>query len=144
MQSNLKFFGVLLTKKIVKPKKNKLIRILWILLGSLFVGIGYLGIFVPGLPTTIFLILAAGCYIRSSEKLYNWLINNKIFGQYIKDYYEGRGMPLKSKILALSMIIIFCSFAIFFVVELIWVQLIIGLAGVIGISYITLRVPTKK
>ena len=107
-----------MTEKIVKPKKNKLIRILWILLGSLFVGIGYLGIFVPGLPTTIFLILAAGCYIRSSEKLYNWLINNKIFGKYIKDYYEGKGMPLKSKILAFSMIIIFCSFAIFFVIEL--------------------------
>tara|TARA_B100000519_G_scaffold198529_1_gene208104 strand:- start:22 stop:423 length:402 start_codon:yes stop_codon:yes gene_type:complete len=133
-----------LTEKIVKPKKNKLIRILWILLGSLFVGIGYLGIFVPGLPTTIFLILAAGCYIRSSEKLYNWLINNKIFGKYIKDYYEGKGMPLKSKILAFSMIIIFCSFAIFFVIELIWVQLIVGLAGIIGISYIILRVPTKK
>ena len=130
-----------MTEKIVKPKKNKLIRILWILLGSLFVGIGYLGIFVPGLPTTIFLILAAGCYIRSSEKLYNWLINNKIFGKYIKDYYEGKGMPLKSKILAFSMIIIFCSF---FVIELIWVQLIVGLAGIIGISYIILRVPTKK
>ena len=133
-----------MTEKIVKPKKNKLIRILWILLGSLFVGIGYLGIFVPGLPTTIFLILAAGCYIRSSEKLYNWLINNKIFGKYIKDYYEGKGMPLKSKILAFSMIIIFCSFAIFVVIELIWVQLIVGLAGIIGISYIILRVPTKK
>ena len=133
-----------MTEKIVKPKKNKLIRILWILLGSLFVGIGYLGIFVPGLPTTIFLILAAGCYIRSSEKLYNWLINNKIFGKYIKDYYEGKGMPLKSKILAFSMIIIFCSFAIFFVIELIWVQLIVGLAGIIVISYIILRVPTKK
>ena len=128
-----------MTEKIVKPKKNKLIRILWILLGSLFVGIGYLGIFVPGLPTTIFLILAAGCYIRSSEKLYNWLINNKIFGKYIKDYYEGKGMPLKSKILAFSMIIIFCSFAIFFVIELIWVQLIVGLAGIIGISYIPIN-----
>ena len=133
-----------MTEKIVKQKKNKLIRILWILLGSLFVGIGYLGIFVPGLPTTIFLILAAACYIRSSEKLYNWLINNKIFGKYIKDYYEGKGMPLKSKILAFSMIIIFCSFAIFFVIELIWVQLIVGLAGIIGISYIILRVPTMK
>ena len=106
-----------MSQKTVKPEKNKLIRFLWILLGSLFVGIGYLGIFVPGLPTTIFLILAAGCYIRSSQRLYNWLINNKLFGQYIKDYYEGKGMPRKSKIVALSMIIIFCSFAIFFVVE---------------------------
>ena len=133
-----------MSQKTFKPEKNKLIRFLWILLGSLFVGIGYLGIFVPGLPTTIFLILAAGCYIRSSQRLYNWLINNKLFGQYIKDYYEGKGMPLKSKIVALSMIIIFCFFAIFFVVEKILIDAIIFLAGLAGILFITLRVPTKK
>ena len=133
-----------MSQKTFKPEKNKLIRFLWILLGSLFVGIGYLGIFVPGLPTTIFLILAAGCYIRSSQRLYNWLINNKLFGQYIKDYYEGKGMPRKSKIVALSMIIIFCSFAIFFVVEKILIDAIIFLAGLAGILFITLRVPTKK
>ena len=51
----------------IKTDKNKLVRFLWITLGSLFVAIGYIGIFVPGLPTTIFLILAAGCYIRSSK-----------------------------------------------------------------------------
>ena len=70
----------------MKKSKYLLFRLLWIFLGSLFVGIGTLGIFVPGLPTTVFMILAAACYIRSSEKLYNWLIKNKIFGKYIKDF----------------------------------------------------------
>jgi uncharacterized membrane protein YbaN (DUF454 family) len=110
----------------------------------LFVTIGYIGIFVPGLPTTVFLILAAGCYIRSSETLYKWLINNKHFGNLIRDYYEGKGMPLKSKFIALSMMVIFCSFAIFFVVEIWWVDLIIFLAGLTGFLYITLKIPTKK
>ena len=113
-------------------------------MGSLFVTIGYIGIFVPGLPTTVFLILAAGCYIRSSETLYKWLINNKHFGNLIRDYYEGKGMPLKSKFIALSMMVIFCSFAIFFVVEIWWVNLIIFLLGLTGFLYITLKIPTKK
>ena len=133
-----------MSQKSAKPGKNKLIRLLWIILGSLFVTIGYIGIFVPGLPTTVFLILAAGCYIRSSETLYKWLINNKHFGNLIRDYYEGKGMPLKSKFIALSMMVIFCSFAIFFVVEIWWVNLIIFLLGLTGFLYITLKIPTKK
>jgi hypothetical protein len=133
-----------LSEKSAKPGKNKFIRLLWIILGSLFVTVGYIGIFVPGLPTTVFLILAAACYIRSSKKLYNWLINNKHFGQLIKDYYDGKGMPLKSKVIALSMMVIFCSFAIFFVVEILWVNLIIFLAGITGFLYISMKIPTKK
>ena len=70
--------------------KNPIAKILWIILGSLFVAIGAIGAVVPGLPTTIFLILAAACYIRSSQKLYDWLINNKTFGPYLKDYREGK------------------------------------------------------
>ena len=55
----------------MKKSKFILVRLTWILLGSIFVGVGTIGIFVPGLPTTVFLILAAACYVRSSEKLYN-------------------------------------------------------------------------
>ena len=128
----------------VKTEKIKLVRFLWIVLGSIFVAIGYIGIFVPGLPTTIFLILASACYIRSSKRLYEWLINNKLFGKFIKDYNEGKGMPLKAKISAVSMIIIFCGFAVIFAIEPIWVDIIVTLFGLTGIAYITLRVPTKK
>ena len=138
------FIGENLSDIDLKPKKNKLVRFLWIALGSIFVAIGYVGIFVPGLPTTIFLILAAGCYIRSSKKLYNWLINNKLFGQYIRDYYEGKGMPLKAKISAISMIIIFCGFAVIFAIDPILIDIIVGLIGLTAILYISFRVPTKK
>ena len=86
----------------MKKSKFLLIRILWITLGSTFVAIGTIGIFVPGLPTTVFMILAAACYVRSSEKLYNWLIRNKTFGKYIKDYREGKGMPMRAKFCSIN------------------------------------------
>ncbi|MEC7837150.1 MAG: YbaN family protein [Chloroflexota bacterium] len=133
-----------MSKNEVKTEQNKFIRFLWITLGSIFVAIGYIGIFVPGLPTTIFLILAAGCYIRSSKRLYNWLIHNKLFGQYIRDYYEGKGMPLKAKVSAISMIIIFCGFAIIFAIKPTWLDILVTLVGLTGIYYISRRVPTKK
>ena len=88
-----------------KESNNLFIKILWISLGSFFVALAALGVALPGIPTTPFLILAAACYIRSSQKLYDWLISNKTFGPYLKDYREGKGIPKKAKILAISMII---------------------------------------
>lgn len=133
-----------------KMKKSNylLVRIIWIILGLLFVGIGTLGIFVPGLPTTIFMILAAACFIRSSEKLYKWLINNKFFGKYIKDYREGKGMPRKAKITAVTMMIIFITLATIpfspISVESFTIKIIVILVGIIGFWYIIFRVPTMK
>ena len=89
-----------------KLNKNILVRLLFVFIGSLFVGLAIIGIFLPGLPTTPFLILAAYFYIRSSNKLYNWLINNKILGVYIKGYLSGKGMPLRAKIISLMLIIV--------------------------------------
>ena len=67
--------------------------------GTFFLVLGIIGIFIPLLPTTPFLLLAAACYIRGSKKFYYWLIKNKWFGKYIKNYQEGRGVPLKVKII---------------------------------------------
>ena len=60
-----------------------MIKLFLIVLGSVFLGLGFLGIFTPGLPTTPFLLLAAGCYVRSSDSLYSWLLQHKLFGKYI-------------------------------------------------------------
>ena len=94
-------------------KSNPFIRILWLSLGLVFTAIGLIGIIVPGLPTTPLMILAAACFFRSSEKLFNWVLNNKYFGKYVKDYREGRGMPKKAKIMAISIIWVFVLFSIF-------------------------------
>lgn len=91
--------------------------------GTLCTVLGIIGIFVPILPTTPFLLLAAACYTRSSERFYQWLINNRIFGAYVRNYIEGRGMPIKIKI---------------FTILLLW--LTIGLTITFGLQNIIVRI----
>ena len=128
----------------VREVKNPLVRFLWVGLGCLFVGLGAIGAVVPGMPTTIFLVLAAACFIRSSQKLYDWLISNKTFGPYLKDYREGKGIPLRAKVLALSLIVIFVSFAVFYALEVIQIKILVGLIGIIGFLFVFFKVPAAK
>ena len=128
-----------------KLNKNKLVRLLFVFIGSIFVGLAVIGIFLPGLPTTPFLILAAYFYIRSSNKLYNWLINNKILGIYIRGYLSGKGMPLRAKIISLILMWIFGTFAVLFGIpdSLIFVKIIVFIILLIGTIFL-LRVKTFK
>jgi uncharacterized membrane protein YbaN (DUF454 family) len=91
--------------------------------GTLCTGLGIIGIFVPILPTTPFLLLAAACYMRSSERFYRWLINNRVFGAYVRNYIEGRGMPTRVKV---------------FTILLLW--LTIGLSIVFGVQNTVIRI----
>jgi len=79
-------------------------NILLVTAGTIFTGIGILGIFLPVLPTTPFLLLAAACYVRSSERLYRRLLNNRILGTYICNYIEGKGMSPRAKIITLVLL----------------------------------------
>ena len=126
---------------IAKITANPLSRIIWISVGCLFVGLGAIGAVVPGLPTTVFLVLAAACFIRSSQELYDWLITNKTFGPYLKDYREGKGIPLKAKIMALALIVIFVSYAVFFAVQITEIRILVGLVGLIGFWFVCFKVP---
>ncbi|MBG73629.1 MAG: hypothetical protein CL796_01895 [Chloroflexi bacterium] len=128
-----------------KLNKHKPIRILWILLGSISVVLGVIGIFVPGWPTTIFLIIASYFYIRSSEKLYLWLINNRLLGIYIKNYLSGKGMPLKAKLISISIMWIFglLSITIWIPATLLLVKIVVLFLLVIGTFFI-LRVKTSN
>ncbi|MBS4538796.1 DUF454 family protein [Clostridium sp. D2Q-11] len=74
-----------------------IIKGILVFIGTLSVILGVIGIFLLLLPTTPFLLLAAACYIRGSKKFYNWLISNRFFGKYIKNYSEGKGIALKTK-----------------------------------------------
>ena len=128
-----------------KINKNKSIRLLWALLGSISVGLGVIGIFVPGWPTTIFLIIASYFYIRSSDKLYNWLLNNKILGIYLKNYYSGKGMPVKAKIFSISIMWVFGLLSIFLWIpsNLIIIKIIVFILLIIGSIFI-LRVKSLR
>ena len=100
----------------VNVHSNKFIRQSLKVIGTFFVVLGFIGIFVPLLPTTPFLLLAAACYAKSSPAFYNWLLCNKWFGSYIKNYREGRGIPLKSKIVSITLLTAAIGYAIIFVV----------------------------
>ena len=127
-----------------KESNNFFIKILWIFLGSVFVALAALGVALPGLPTTPFLILAAACYIRSSQKLYDWLISNKTFGPYLKDYREGKGIPKKAKILAISMIVLFVGSSVIFGIENLNLKIAGGVLGLTGLLYVIFKVPVAK
>ena len=128
----------------VKETKNFLLKWLWVFLGCLFVGLGAIGAVIPGMPTTVFLVLAAACFIRSSQKLFDWLIANKTFGPYLKDYREGKGIPFRAKIVALTMIVIFVSFAVFYAIEVKPIKILVGLIGLIGFLFVSFKVPAAK
>ena len=72
--------------------------------GVLATAVGMIGIVVPILPTTPFLLLAAACFVRSSDTLYGWLTSNRLFGGFIRDYREQRGVTVRAKITALVLV----------------------------------------
>jgi len=118
---------------------NKSKRILLISTGTFFVGVGIAGIFIPILPTTPFLLIAAALYARSSQKFYNWLINNKIFGRYIKNYREGKGIPLKLKIYTIALLWVTIGCSVFFAVDILLVRIILGIVAV-GVTIHIIRI----
>lgn len=116
-------------------KTNKLTRILFLIGGSLSLIIGIIGIFVPLLPTTVFLLIAAYCYFRSSEKLYYWLINHKYLGAYISNYRKYKAMPKKAKISAISLLWITIAISAI-LVDILWVRLILLFVALSITAYI--------
>lgn len=108
---------------------KQLIRILLIIGGSISLGLGLLGILLPLLPTTPLLLLAAACFVRSSDRLYQWLITNKWMGPYIENYRAGKGIPMKAKIIGVSLLWISMGYTIFFVIPLIPVKILLFLIG---------------
>ena len=72
--------------------------------GALAVLLGVLGLFLPLLPTTPFLLLASWCFARGSDRLHRWLLSHRVFGEYLRNFEAGRGIPLKAKILATVML----------------------------------------
>ena len=130
-----------------KKNKTKAIRNwtrpLLIITGTLLVGLGIIGIFMPILPTTPFLLLAAACYARSSQRFYHRLLNNKWFGNYIKNYIQRKGVPLKVKVLAITWLWITIGFSVVFAVEVFLVRLILILIA-IGVSIHIFSIRTLK
>jgi uncharacterized membrane protein YbaN (DUF454 family) len=102
---------------------------------------GIIGILVPLVPTTPFLLLAAACYIRGSKSLYNWLINHRLFGAYIKSYREGKGISSKLKIVLIVLIWITIPLSAILIIEERSIQVSLFAIAVI-VSILVLYLPT--
>ncbi|WP_278959132.1 YbaN family protein [Aquipseudomonas alcaligenes] len=87
----------------IPQNRHRSVRYTLLAIGWLSVLLGVIGIFVPVLPTTPFLLLAAACFVRSSRRFYLWLVNHKHLGPWIRDYLEGNGIPLKGKVYAIGL-----------------------------------------
>jgi len=125
-------------QSISKPIQNLLIT-----LGTFFVGVGIAGIFIPLLPTTPLLLISAALYAKSSTRFYNWLINNRIFGQYIKNYRAGKGIPLRLKIITITLLWVTIGYSAIFAVDILWVRIMLAIIAA-GVTVHVIRIRSKK
>ena len=120
-----------------------LYKYLYLISGILLVAIGVIGIFLPLLPTTIFLILASACFIKGSPKAHEWLRNQKILGAYIKNYQDKTGLTIKAKVFNITFLWIMILSSAYFFTEELFIRLIL-MAIAIGVTIHLLMVKTKK
>ncbi len=118
-------------------------RILFVVIGLIAIVLGCIGIVVPGLPTTPFILLAAWCFYKGSPKMHKWLMNS-YFKTYILKYEREQGMTKRSKIIAITMMIIMVLISSFLIVEKINLRIIILLSGLIGLICVVFFVPNAK
>lgn len=107
-------------------------------IGSVLVGLGLLGIFLPVLPTTPFLLLASSCYLKSSGKCYRWLVSNRICGHILRDYKEGRGIPARTKLFAILILWLSIFISIRYVISSILIKVIVSTIAMTVTVYLIL------
>jgi uncharacterized membrane protein YbaN (DUF454 family) len=133
-----------------KEQGRKLVRALWLVAGTICVVLGAVGLVLPLLPTTPFLLAAAACYFKSSPRMHKWLLNNKWFGEYIRNYTEGKGLTRRTKITALSGLWLTIGFSTFFILDrllsalLVLPMQIIMIGVAIVVSAYILKLPTFR
>lgn len=117
---------------------------MYLTLGFIFVALASLGVFLPVLPTTPFLILAAACFAKSSKKRHQWLLDNPTFGPAIRNWEENRCMSLKAKVIALSAMGLFGSYSTFFALDKLYLQIPAALLVIAGMIFVgSIKVCTK-
>lgn len=119
-------------------------KTLFIALGCAAFALGVAGIFLPLVPTTPFLLLAAGLWVRSSPRLYGWLLAHPLWGRYLKNFRENRAIPLRAKVGLLALMwasMLFCIFGL--LDEVLWAQALL-LAVAVGVTWHILSFPTLE
>ncbi len=127
------------------PREVKgLVKSLWFAAGTLFLTIGIVGVALPILPTTPFLLLAAVCYLRGSKRMYDWMMTNKVFGRYLRDYYEGRGMSSKVKLGTITFLWVAISITAIFFTDELWLRMLLMTVAVVVSAHVATIRPRRR
>ena len=118
------------------------VRLLFWCAGSLCVALGILGLFLPVLPTTPFMLLAAACYARASERFYRWLLTHRVFGPTVREWRRHRSIPWRTKLWAIVLMSATLAISIVFFVRPAWLQGALALMGVLLAVWLY-RVPSR-
>lgn len=129
--------------EILSTRQAGIYKFLYLLSGILLVIIGVIGIFLPVLPTTIFLILASACFVKGSPKANEWLRNHKILGMYLKNYQDKSGLTVKTKVFNIAFLWLMILTSAYFFTEEIFIRLLL-IAIAIAVTIHLLMVKTKK
>jgi len=122
-----------------RRRPSGLKKAIFIVAGTISLGLGAAGIFLPILPTTPFLLLSAACYYKGSERMHRWLLNNKLFGSYIRNYKEGKGISQAGKVFTIFLLWIAICFSTLLMVNNYIVQIVLfAIAIAVTIHVITL------
>ena len=96
------------------------------------------------MPTTVFMILAAACFAKSSPKFERWILDLPVIGKFVQDHRDGLGMPRKSKFIAIGMMVLAVVLSVFLAISNLMIQILVGAVGAFGVWYVGIRVPTKE
>lgn len=118
-------------------------RYLYLVLGGFLVAVGVVGIFLPVLPTTIFLLLASACFMKSSPRVHQWLINHKYLGTYIKNYREKTGLTVRAKVSGILMLWLSLAFSALFFTESLAIRALLLIIGV-GVTLHLVSIKTAQ
>jgi len=127
----------------IKIIRISVIRFAYLVSGFLLVAIGIIGIFLPLLPTTIFLILASACFVNSSPKANEWLKNNKFLGPYLKNYQNKTGLTIKSKIFTIIFLWLSIGISAFYLTNEFYIRMLLLAIGA-GVSIHIIYIKTQK
>lgn len=119
-------------------------RWLWFGVGWLAVAVGAIGLVVPGLPTTVFFIVAAAAFSRSSPRFERWVLDLPRVGAMVRDHRAGLGMPRRAKAFAIGAILAASTLSVVLTVEQPWVAILVVWLAAVGVAYVGFRVPTRE
>ncbi len=129
--------------RIPKIVRNRFLRVLLLTGGFLFTFLAILGAILPLVPTTPFLIAAAACFYRSSDRFYRMIMNNRYFGHYLRDYQSGKGIPLRVKVVSLGFMWLSTLISVIFFIPFLWLQILV-ITFSAGVTVHIVKIRTKK